>query len=131
MIMPRGRKKGSSNTGPHLAVKEHRNGNVSLSICNDGAAAKLFLLNGDGSLERVVGAEEYVDVWNDEKIARSKRGYSKGQNGYLARGTVIKAAQKDDVVKMVTTEFKAVQKIVEGGGLKKTAKAKVEIIPLT
>jgi hypothetical protein len=129
--MPRGRKKGSSNAGPHLAVKEHRNGNVSLSICNGGAAAKLFLLNGDGSLERVVGAEEYADVWNDEKIARSKRGYTKGQSGYLARGTVIKAAQKDDVVKMVTAQFKAVQKIVESGGLKKTAKAKVEIIPLT
>ena len=128
--MPRGRKKGSSNTGPHLAVREHRNGTVSLSICNGGAAAKLFLLEGDGSFERVVGAEEYADVWNDDKIARSKRGYSKGQSGYLARGTVIKAEEKDKVVKAVTEQFKAVQKIVEAGGLKKTAKAKVEIIPL-
>jgi len=34
-------------------------------------------------------------------------------------------------VKAVTEQFKAVQKIVEGGGLKKTAKAKVEIISLT
>jgi len=129
--MPRGRKKGSSNAGPHLAVREHRNGTVSLSICNGGAAAKLFLLEGDGSFERVVGAEEYTDVWNDDKIARSKRGYSKGQSGYLARGTVIKAAQKEEVVKAVTEQFKAVQKIVDDGGLKKTAKAKVEIIPLT
>jgi len=129
--MPRGRKKGSTNIGPHMTVKEHRNGTFSLGIRNGGAAAKLFLLDGDGSFERVVGAEEYVDVWNDEKVARSKRGYSKGQSGYLARGTVIKAEEKDKVVKAVTEQFKAVQKIVEGGGLKKTAKAKVEIIPLT
>lgn len=128
--MPRGRKKGSSNAGPHLAVREHRNGTVSLSICNGGAAAKLFLLEGDGSFERVIGAEEYVDVWNDDKVARSKRGYTKGQSGYLARGTVIKVEEKDKVVKAVTEQFKAVQKIVEAGGLKKTAKAKVEIIPL-
>ena len=114
-----------------MTVKEHRNGTVSLSICNGGAAAKLFLLDGDGSFERVVGSEEYVDVWNDDKVARSKRGYSKGQSGYLARGTVIKAAQKDEVVTAVTTQFKAVQKIVEGGGLKRAGKAKVEIIPLT
>ena len=129
--MPPGRKKGSTNRGPHLVVKEHRNGTLSLGIRNGGAAAKLFLLDGDGSFERVVGAEEYVDVWNDEKVARSKRGYSKGQSGYLARGTVIKAAQKEDVVKAVTTQFKAVQKIVDTGGLRKTGKAKVEIIPLT
>jgi hypothetical protein len=131
MVMPRGRKKGSTNAGPHLAVREHRNGTVSLSICNGGAAAKLFLLDGEGSLERVVNADEYVDVWNDEKIARSKRGFTKGQSGFLARGAVIKAAQKDDVVKAVTTQFKIVQKIVEADGLKKTAKPKVEIIPLT
>jgi hypothetical protein len=130
MIMPRGRKKGSSNAGPHMTVKQHRNGTFSLNICNGGASAKLFLLDGDGSFERVVGAEEYVDVWNDEKVARSKRGYSKGQSGYLARGAVVKTAEKEDVVKAVTTAFKAVQKIVEAGGLKKTPKAKVEIIPL-
>ena len=129
--MPRGRKKGSTNIGPHMVVKEHRNGTLSLGIRNGGAAAKMFLLDGDGSFERVVEAKEYVDVWNDEKVARSKRGYSKGQSGYLARGTVIKAAQKEEVVKAVTEQFKAVQKIVDDGGLKKTAKAKVEIIPLT
>ena len=129
--MPRGRKKGSSNNEPHMAVKEHRNGTFSLNICNGGAAAKLFLLDGDGSFEKVVCAEEYVELWNDDKIARSKRGYSKGQSGYLARGTVVKAAQKDEVVKLVTAQFKAVQKLVESGGLKKSPKAKVEIIPLT
>jgi len=128
--MPRGRKKGSTNAGPHLAVKEHRNGTISLSICNGGAAAKLFLLKGDGSFDRVVGAEEYAEVWNDEKIARSKRGYAKGQSGYLARGATVKAALKDEVVKAVASGFKAVQKIVDAGALKKTAKAKVEIIPL-
>ena len=128
--MPRGRKKGASNTGPHMTVKGHRNGTFSLLIQNGGGAAKVFLLDGEGSFEKVVGAEEYVDVWNDEKIARSKRGYTKGQSGYLARGAVVKAAEKEDVVKAVTTAFKAVQKIVEGGGLKKTPKAKVEIIPL-
>jgi len=90
----------------------------------------LFLLDEDGSFEKVVGAEEYVDVWNDEKIARSKRGYSKGQTGYLARGAVVKADEKEETVKAVTAAFKAVQKIVEAGGLKKTAKAKVEIISL-
>ena len=129
--MPRGRKKGGANAGPHMTVKEHRNGTISLNICNGGAAAKLFLLDGDGAFEKVVGAEEYVDVWNDDKVARSKRGYTKGQSGYLARGTVIKAAEKEEVVKAVTAQFKAVQKLVEAGGLKKTPKAKVEIIPLT
>jgi hypothetical protein len=114
-----------------MTVKEHRNGTISLNICNGGAAAKLFLLDGDGAFEKVVGAEEYVDVWNDDKVARSKRGYTKGQSGYLARGTVIKAAEKEEVVKAVTAQFKAVQKLVEAGGLKKTPKAKVEIIPLT
>jgi len=114
-----------------MTVKQHRNGTFTLSICNGGAAAKLFLLDGDGSFEKVVGAEEYVDVWNDEKVARSKRGYSKGQNGYLARGAVVKAADKEEVVKAVTGAFKAVQKLVEAGGLKKSQKAKVEIIPLT
>jgi len=128
--MPRGRKKGSANAGPHMTVKEHRNGTFTLNICNGGAAAKLFLLDGDGAFEKVVGAEEYAEVWNDEKVARSKRGYSKGQSGYLARGAVIKADDKDEVVKAVTAAFKAVQKIVEAGGLKKTPKAKVEIIPL-
>jgi hypothetical protein len=114
--MPPGRKKGSTNRGPHLVVKEHRNGTLSLGIRNGGAAAKLFLLNGDGTFKRVVGAEEYVDGWKDEKVARSKRGYAKGQSGYLARGTVIKAAQKEDVVEAVTEQFKEVQKIVVAGG---------------
>ena len=129
--MPRGRKNGSSNAGPHMTVKEHRNGTFTLNICNGGASAKLFMLDGDGSFEKVVGADEYVDVWNDEKVARSKRGYAKGQDGYLARGAVVKAADKEEVVKAVTGAFKAVQKIVEAGGLKKSSKAKVEIIPLT
>ena len=128
--MPRGRKKGTSNAGPHMTVKQHRNGTFSLNICNGGAAAKLFLLDGDGSFEKVVGPEEYADVWNDEKIARSKRGFAKGQNGYLARGAVVKAADKEEVVKAVTGAFKGVQKLVEAGGLKKSPKAKVEIIPL-
>ena len=128
--MPRGRKKGSGNAGPHMTVKGHRNGTFSLLIQNGGAAAKIFLLDGDGSFRKVVPADEYVDVWNDEKIARSKRGYSKGQSGYLARGAVVKADDKEEVVKTVTGTFKAVQKIVDSGALKKSAKVKVEIIPL-
>jgi hypothetical protein len=128
-----GRKKGSSSKdkGPQLVVKGKRHNLVSLNIRNGGAAAKIFLLKSDGTFDTVVPANKYAEFLKDEKIARSKRGLEKGQNGYLARGCVIKSEQKDEVVAAVSENFKALQKMIASGELKAaTARVKTEIIPL-
>ena len=64
-------------------------------------------------------------------MAHSKRGLSKGMSHYLARGCVIKADKKEDVVKEVADNFKALQKMVKTGELKTAlGRVKAEIIPL-
>jgi len=128
-----GRKKGSSSKDkePQLVVKGKRHNLVSLNIRNGGAAAKIFLLKADGTLDTVVPASKYAEFLKDEKIARSKRGLEKGQSGYLARGCVIKSDEKDKVVAAVSENFKALQKMIASGELKAaTARVKTEIIPL-
>jgi hypothetical protein len=126
--------KGPKASGPkeaHLVVKGKRGGLVSLNIRNGGAAAKIFLVKADGTLDRVVPADEYAAVLRDEKVAHSKRGLSKGTGAYLARGAVIKADQKDAVVKEVSKNFKALKKMVESGELKAaTGRVKAEVIML-
>ena len=115
-----------------LVIQGKRDGSIHLNIQNGGAAAKMFLLETEGTSDKVITAKAYPQLIADNKVARSKRGLSKGMSSYQSQKAVIKPAQKDEVVKEVVENFIAMQKLAVYGRLKATwTTVKKEIIPLS
>ena len=134
-------KKASNNKKAEGAVKETANktpavkirekaGFANISIRNGGRAGRIFLLNEDGTFVGVVDADKFVETWNSESIARSKKGLGEGVTQFLSTKCKVAPEQKDEIVSAIKSEFKAIMKLVQDGLLKQSGKAKVEIIPL-
>jgi hypothetical protein len=119
----------SENKKPSLKMRKKGDA-VVFSIRNGGRAGRIFLLNEDGTFDKVVEADKFIDTWNSESVARSKKGLGDKATQYLSTKCKVAPEQKTDVIQAIKAEFTGILKLVQDGKLKKASKAEIEIIPL-
>jgi len=104
---------------------------INVFIKNGGLPSRLFLVNNEGNLVKVVESKDFKATWDNPSIARSKRSLSDEKTQYLSTRASMTPQQMKDKTQfeaMVKREFTAIKSLVEGGLLHTKRAKKRELI---
>jgi len=99
-------------TLPKLVIHEGDNGSLSVSIRHGGNSARMFLLDSNNKLIKIVKIEEYPEIYNNPQTALVGKKFKrcKGKNQYLSSKATITGISKDELIELIKTNYKYITK---------------------